>query len=84
LKGILSGVNRKLRHKIFAASIQLSNNQVEKPNRYQRGKTIINGNTRHDIRLRYIDMIGSKLIKLAMVPAIPTGVYKLARLLMEL
>jgi len=62
----------------------MSNSQIERPNRYQRGKTIINGTTKHDIRLRYIDMIGSKLIKLVMVPAIPTGVYKLIRLLMEL
>jgi len=62
----------------------MANSQVAKPNRYQRGKTIINGTTRHDIRLRYIDLIASNLIKLAMVPAIPTGVYKLASLLEEL
>jgi hypothetical protein len=56
---------------------------TEKPNRYQRGKTIINGNTKHDTTLRYIDLIGSKVIKLAMIPGIPAGIYKLAKFFIE-
>jgi hypothetical protein len=51
--------------------------------RYQRGRTIINGTTKHDIRLKYIDLIGSKLIKLAMIPGIPAGIYKILIYLLD-
>ena len=47
--------------------------------RYQRGKTIINGTTKHDIRLKYIDLIGSKLLKLASIPC----VYKILIYLLD-
>ena len=57
----------------------MSDTNREKTIRYQRGRTIINGTTKHDVRLRYIDMIGSKLIKLAMIPVIPKAIYWLIK-----
>ena len=53
--------------------------QQKRPSRYQRDKTIINGNTKHDRNLRYIDLIGSKLIKLVTAPGVIYGIIELVK-----
>jgi len=55
----------------------MSDQQQSPQNRYQRGKTVINGNTKHDRILRSIDLGGSILIKLLSIPAISYGVPKI-------
>lgn len=55
----------------------MSDQQQSPPNRYQRGKTVINGNTKHDGNLRYIDLIGSKIIMLLRLPAVSFGIYQI-------
>ena len=57
----------------------MSDTQQEKPVRYQRGDTIINGDAKHDHNLRYIDLIGSKIIKIVRLPAVGLALEELIR-----